>query len=85
MDTWSVVSAVSFGDGMDRSFQANHFLDQSQPPKISTLTLRRLIGPAGEPAIHIDMTIALRNKTEVRRSIDPSKLFHFLPFSCITE
>ena len=53
--------------------QANHFLDQSKQPQIATLTLRRLIGPAGEPSIHIDLTIAVRNRTEVR--IESSHLF----------
>ncbi|CAF3465212.1 unnamed protein product [Rotaria sp. Silwood1] len=43
---------------------ANHFLGQSKQPQIINLTLKRLIGPADEPAIHIDLTIALRNRTE---------------------
>ncbi|CAF3868768.1 unnamed protein product [Rotaria sordida] len=43
---------------------ANHFLDQSKQPQIINLTLKRLIGPADEPAMHMDLTIALRNRTE---------------------
>jgi hypothetical protein len=50
--------------------KANHFLDQSKQPQIATLTLRRLMGPAGEPSVHIDLTIALRNRTEVKIKYD---------------
>ena len=41
-------------------------MDQSKQPQIANLVLRRLMGPAGEPSIHIDLTIALRNRTEVK-------------------
>jgi hypothetical protein len=41
-------------------------MDQSKQPQISNLTLRRLMGPAGGPSVHIDLTIALRNRTEVK-------------------
>jgi hypothetical protein len=46
--------------------QANHFIDQSKQPQIANLTLRRLMGPAAEPSVHIDLTIAVRNRTEVK-------------------
>ncbi|CAF2573323.1 unnamed protein product [Rotaria sp. Silwood2] len=45
-------------------YVANHFLGQSKQPQIVDLTLRRLIGPADESAMHIDLTVALRNRTE---------------------
>ena len=41
-------------------------MHQSKQPRIAEMTLRRLIGPAGEPSVHIDLTIALRNHTEVK-------------------
>ncbi|UJR32187.1 hypothetical protein I4U23_019651 [Adineta vaga] len=47
-----------------RGYLANYFLNQSKQPQITSLNLRRLTGSAGEPAIHIDLTIALRNRTQ---------------------
>lgn len=41
-------------------------MGQSKQPQIVNLTLRQLIGPANELAMHIDLTIAIRNRTEVR-------------------
>ena len=57
---WQTSLAPSFG-----FLQANHFLDQSKQPQITALSLRRLVGPAGEPAVHIDLTVAHRNRTQV--------------------
>ncbi|CAF1111606.1 unnamed protein product [Adineta steineri] len=45
-------------------FLANHFLHQSKQPQIASLILKRLTGPAGEPAVHIDLTVALRNRSQ---------------------
>ena len=59
-------------------------MDLSKQPQIANLTLRRLMGPAGEPSIHIDLTIALRNKTEVMISSDLS-LYHFFLSSDIMD
>ncbi|CAF0932285.1 unnamed protein product [Adineta ricciae] len=47
-----------------RGYLANYFLTQSKQPQITSLNLRQLTGPAGEPAVHIDVTVALRNRTQ---------------------
>ncbi|CAF3065648.1 unnamed protein product [Rotaria socialis] len=50
-------------------YLANHFLGQSKQPQIVNLTFRQLIGPASEAAMNIDLTIALRNRTERHRGL----------------
>lgn len=40
-------------------------MDQSKQPQITALNLTQLLGPGGEPAMHIDLTIALRNRVQV--------------------